>query len=79
MRVILGEVFDVAVDPRKSSLSFGKYVSHILSAENKKQIWISEGFAHGFLTLSDTAECVYKATNFFNSNSERLSYTKIKH
>jgi len=71
VRVIQGEVFDVAVDLRKSSPTFGKYVSHTLSAENKKQIWIPEGFAHGFLTISDTAEFVYKTTNFFNSNSER--------
>lgn len=78
VRVIQGEVFDVAVDLRKSSLNFGKYVSHILSAENKKQIWIPEGFAHGFLTLSDTAEFVYKTTNFFNSNSERCILYKDK-
>lgn len=64
VKVIQGEVFDVAVDLRKSSPSFGKYVSLILSADNKKQLWIPEGFAHGFLTLSDTAEFFYKTTKF---------------
>ena len=71
VRVIQGEVFDVAVDLRKSSPSFGKYVSQILSAENKKQMWIPEGFAHGFLTLSQTSEFLYKTTNFYNSEYER--------
>ena len=71
VRVIQGEVFDVAVDLRKSSPTFGKYVSHILSAENKKQMWIPEGFAHGFLTLSERSEFLYKTTNFYNSKYER--------
>jgi dTDP-4-dehydrorhamnose 3,5-epimerase len=71
VRVIQGEVFDVAVDIRKSSPTFGKYVSQILSAENKKQMWIPEGFAHGFLTLSQTSEFLYKTTNFYNSKYER--------
>ena len=71
VRVIQGEVFDVAVDIRKSSPTFGKYVSQILSAENKKQLWIPEGFAHGFLTLSETSEFLYKTTNFYNSKFER--------
>ncbi len=71
VRVIQGEVFDVAVDLRKSSPTFGQYVSHILSAENKKQMWIPEGFAHGFLTLSDTSEFFYKTTNAYSSNDER--------
>jgi dTDP-4-dehydrorhamnose 3,5-epimerase len=66
VRVIQGEVFDVAVDLRSSSPTFKKYVSQILSAENKKQIWIPEGFAHGFLCLSDTSEFLYKTTNFYN-------------
>jgi len=56
VRVTQGEVFDVAVDIRKSSPSFGKWVGALLSAENKKQLWIPEGFAHGFVTLSETAE-----------------------
>jgi len=71
VRVIKGEVLDIAVDIRKSSPTFGRYVSHILSSENKKQMWIPEGFAHGFLTLSDTSEFLYKTTNFYNPNFER--------
>ena len=71
VRAIQGEVFDVAVDLRKSSPTFGKYVSHVLSAENKKQMWIPEGFAHGFLTLSERSEFLYKTTNFYNSKYER--------
>ena len=71
VRVIQGEVFDVAVDLRISSPTFGKYVSLILSAENKKQLWIPEGFAHGFLALSDQVEFLYKATNFYALEYER--------
>ncbi len=71
MRCVVGEVFDVAVDIRKSSPTFGKWVGVNLSAENKRQLWIPEGFAHGFLVLSETAEFVYKTTNFYNLNSER--------
>jgi dTDP-4-dehydrorhamnose 3,5-epimerase len=71
VRVIQGEVFDVAVDLRKSSPTFGKWVSEILSADNKKQIWIPEGFAHGFLTLSDTAEFLYKTTDYYSFAHER--------
>lgn len=71
VRVIQGEVFDVAVDIRKDSMTFGQWVGEILTAENKKQLWIPEGFAHGFLTLSDTAEFLYKTTSFYNKNSER--------
>ena len=65
VRVIQGEVFDVVVDMRKSSPTFGQWLGEILSAANKKQLWIPEGFAHGFLTLSSTAEFVYKTTNYF--------------
>jgi dTDP-4-dehydrorhamnose 3,5-epimerase len=71
MRVILGEVFDVAVDLRKSSPMFGKFVSAVLSADNKKQLWIPEGFAHGFLVLSDSAEFLYKATDYYVPEDER--------
>jgi dTDP-4-dehydrorhamnose 3,5-epimerase len=71
VRVIQGEVFDVAVDLRQSSPTFGKWVGEILSADNKKQMWIPEGFAHGFLTLSDTAEFLYKTTDFYSPEHEQ--------
>ena len=71
VRVIQGEVFDVAVDIRKHSPTYGKYVSQILSADNKKQMWIPEGFAHGFVTLSKTSEFLYKTTDFYCPESER--------
>jgi dTDP-4-dehydrorhamnose 3,5-epimerase len=71
VRVIQGEVFDVAVDLRKSSPTFGKWVSEILSVDNKKQLWIPEGFAHGFVTLSDTAEFLYKTTDFYSPEHEQ--------
>ena len=71
MRVTQGEVFDVAVDIRKSSPTFGKWVGEILSAQNNKQIWVPQGFAHGFLVLSETAEFLYKATDFWAPPFER--------
>jgi len=71
VRVVQGEVFDVAVDIRKSSPTYGQSVAEILSAENKKQLWIPEGFAHGFLTLSDTAEFLYSVTGYYAQDSER--------
>ena len=71
VRVIQGEVFDVVVDLRKSSPTFGKWISEILSADNKKQIWIPEGFAHGFVTLSETAEFLYKTTDFYRKEHEQ--------
>lgn len=71
VRVIQGEVFDVAVDLRQSSPTFGKWASEILSSDNKKQLWIPEGFAHGFLTLSDSAEFLYKVTDFYSAEHER--------
>ena len=74
VRVIAGEVFDVAVDIRKESPTYGKWVSEILSAENKKQLWIPEGFAHGFLTLSDDAELLYKTTNFYKKEYEKNTH-----
>ena len=71
VRVIQGEVLDVAIDIRKSSPTFGQYIAEILSSDNKKQLYIPKGFAHGFLTLSDTAEYLYKVTNFYNPLYER--------
>jgi dTDP-4-dehydrorhamnose 3,5-epimerase len=71
VRVIQGEVFDVAVDIRKNSPTYGKYVSQILSADNRKQMWIPEGFAHGFVTLSKTSEFLYKTTDFYCPESDR--------
>ena len=71
VRVIQGEVFDVVVDIRKASPTFGQWVGEILSADNKKQLWMPEGFAHGFLTLSDTAEFAYKTTNYYAPEIEQ--------
>jgi dTDP-4-dehydrorhamnose 3,5-epimerase len=71
VRVTQGEVFDVAVDLRKSSPTFGLWESTILSGENKRQMWIPPGFAHGFLVLSDTAEFLYKTTDFYAPQHER--------
>jgi dTDP-4-dehydrorhamnose 3,5-epimerase len=71
VRVTQGEVFDVAVDIRKGSPTFGKWVAEILSAENKKQLWIPEGLAHGFLVLSEVAEFLYKTTEFYAPEFEK--------
>ena len=71
VRVAQGEVFDVAVDIRRSSPTFGKWVGALLSAENKHQLWVPEGFAHGFVVLSDTAEFLYKTTNYYAPAHER--------
>lgn len=71
VRVVAGEVFDVAVDMRRSSPTFGKHVSAHLSADNKHMLWVPPGFAHGFLVLSERAEFVYKCTDFYDPGSER--------
>lgn len=71
VRVVEGEVFDVAVDLRRSSPTFGKWVGAHLSAENKHQLWVPEGFAHGFVVLSERAEFLYKTTDFYAPAHER--------
>lgn len=71
VRCSLGEVFDVAVDIRKSSPTFGQWVGVHLSAENKRQLWIPEGFAHGFYVLSQSAEFLYKTTDYYAPQHER--------
>jgi dTDP-4-dehydrorhamnose 3,5-epimerase len=76
VRVIHGEVFDVAVDIREDSKTYGRWVGLNLSSENKKMIWIPEGFAHGFLVLSDHAEVNYKTTNYYSKEHERVIHWK---
>ena len=71
VRVAIGEVFDVAVDLRRSSPTFGKWVGAILSAENKKSLWVPEGFAHGFVVLSESADFLYKTTDYYAPQHER--------
>lgn len=71
VRIISGEVFDVAVDIRKNSPTFGKWVGAILSGENKRQLWIPAGFAHGFLSLKDDTQMLYKATDYYAPEYER--------
>lgn len=70
VRVVAGEVFDVAVDLRRSSPTFGRWVGVVLSAANKKQLWVPEGFAHGFLVLSESADFLYKTTDFYAPEHE---------
>lgn len=69
--VVMGEVFDVALDLRSSSATFGKWVGEVLSATNRHQMWIPEGFAHGFVVLSDAAEVLYKTTDYWSPEHER--------
>ncbi|MCS6285480.1 MAG: dTDP-4-dehydrorhamnose 3,5-epimerase [Nitrospira sp.] len=71
VRVIAGSIFDVAVDIRRASSTFGHWVGEVLSADNKKQLWVPEGFAHGFVVLSDYAEVLYKTTDYWSPQNER--------
>jgi len=71
VRAVVGEIFDVAVDIRRSSPFFGKWVGVILSANNKEQLWIPPGFAHGFYTISERADVVYKTTDYYYPESDR--------
>ncbi|MFN5465021.1 MAG: dTDP-4-dehydrorhamnose 3,5-epimerase [Cyanobacteriota bacterium] len=71
VRCVVGEIFDVAVDIRASSPTFGQWVGAHLSAENHRQLWVPAGFAHGFLVTSDSAEVLYKTTDFWNRDAER--------
>jgi dTDP-4-dehydrorhamnose 3,5-epimerase len=71
IRVVLGEIFDVAVDLRRSSPKFGQWVGRIISADNKCQLWVPPGFAHGFLVLSDTAAFEYKCSDYYSPEFER--------
>lgn len=70
VRVVSGEVFDVAVDIRKDSPTFGQWVGEYLSAKNKRQLWVPEGFAHGFYVTNEEAEFVYKCTDYYNPSAE---------
>ena len=71
LRVAVGEIFDVAVDIRKNSPTFGQWVGYLLSAENKRQLWVPAGFAHGFLVVSEMAEVLYKTTEYYAPEHER--------
>jgi len=71
VRVTVGEILDVVVDMRRQSPTFGQWESTILSAENKRQLWVPPGFAHGFYVLSDVADCLYKTTSYYSSECER--------
>lgn len=72
VRVVSGEIFDVAVDLRKQSATYGRWTGLRLSAENRRQLWVPEGFAHGFVTLSDHADVLYKMTDYYDPDAERV-------
>ena len=72
IRVLIGEIFDVALDIRPNSKTYGQWVAKKLSAKNRRQLWIPEGFAHGFLTLSNSAEVLYKTNNYYSKKHERV-------
>ena len=78
VRCIIGEIFDVAVDIRKKSETYGSWVYAYLNSENKHQLWIPEGFAHGFLTMSETAEVAYKTTDYWDKDCERSIFWEDK-
>lgn len=74
LRVVAGEIFDIAVDIRKSSPTFGQWVGCLLSGENKRQFWVPPGFAHGFLVVSDSADVLYKATDYYAPQYDRCIF-----
>jgi dTDP-4-dehydrorhamnose 3,5-epimerase len=74
VRIIAGKVWDVAVDIRRSSPTFGKWTAHVLSADNRHMLWIPEGFAHGFYVLEGRAECIYKTTAYYDRAGERCLF-----
>ncbi len=79
VRVVNGEIFDVAVDLRRSSPAFGRWAGAVLSAENKLQLWIPPGFAHGFYTLSETVDLIYKVTDYYAPDGERTLLWNDRH